>query len=58
MTGTHTQPSNLLIKSPPPPENTERLYYATATGFGLVGTGKTPSAANADLMQKIRELNS
>lgn len=32
---------------------TEAIFTATALGF--VGTGRTPQAARADLMEKIRQ---
>lgn len=43
---THQQRTAMAI----PPEK-----YFTATAYGMVGTGRSPSEAKRDLMEKIRQ---
>lgn len=45
----HAQPAN-DNKAPPPPEQ-----VFTKSGYGMVGTGRTPNEAHIDLMEKIRQ---
>jgi hypothetical protein len=49
------QSTALAIYTPPsvPALYNENIF--TATALGLVGTGRTPQAARADLMEKIRQ---
>lgn len=48
----HPHPVPRHNPSPPSFMDNERVY--TQSAMGLVGTGRTPQAARADLMEKIR----